>query len=1328
MQAVGRILSAVLSVLVVGAFGGSTLAQTADNVSAGQAAKAVPARITQPIDETKLVQLKGNVHPLARAEFDQGLVSDETPMKRMMLVLQRSPAQEAALQQLMIEQMSKDSPNFHKWLTPQEFGQQFGPADADVQTITSWLGSHGFSEIKASAGRTVIEFSGNVGQVRNAFHTEIHKFSVSGEARQANVEDPQIPAALTPVVTGIVSLHNFPRKSMRRTAGTFTRTAEGKIVPQLTGSNGSFFALGPADFAKIYNIPSTLDGTGSTIAIIGTSDIALSDVQAYRTLFGPANDPVFVKNGPDPGVNGEEGEADLDVELSGGVAPKATVKLVITEDTLTSSGVDAGALYVIDNNNVADIMSLSFGACESALGAAGNAFFNAIWEEAAAQGITVMVSAGDNGSAGCDDFNTATVATQGLAVSGLASTPFNIAVGGTDFDDVGTQSSFWSSTNAPGTRESALGYIHEVPWNDSCAATATSANLNTVCATSTNIVAGSGGRSGLNAGAFTGHPRPFWQNGITPAADTVRDIPDVSLFASDGPQSKSFYVVCEADAVSNPATSCAPSGGFSFIGVGGTSASAPAFAGIMALVEQSERTRVPGSSGRQGNANLVLYNLAKTAANFCNSSTTGLAGGSTCPLYDITTGTTSTSNGNNAVPCAGNSTNCSSKTTGTNGVLVDPANTTTPAWQAGTGWDYATGLGSVNVANLATAWGTAVGAFKATTTSTKINGATTQVTITHGTSVSLSATVTTASGTPTGDVSFLALTTVNGGIGFATLSSGTATLTSTSLPGGSYNVKAHYAGDGTFAPSDDATGVPVVVNKENSQLQAGIVTFDAAGNIVSTNATNFAYGSPYVLRFDILNSSGTACQPVVNRGITTGCAFDATGSVTITDNGGPLDQGTFPVNSRGNGEDQPIQLTGGSHTVVATYSGDISYNAPAAPTTLNLTVSKATTTIAVSANPATGVTTATPVTLTATISSQSNSVTGTTGTVTFLNNGTQIGSPVTVTPVAAGAAGAGGTAALTTTFTTTGTQSITATYIGDGNYAPSGPSTALSISVSSPGSFTVTVPATTQTITAGSSLMVPVTVTPAGGFTGTVTVTCSGLPPGVTVSPNCAASPSAFTITVSGSTPVTSQLDVTVMGPSTTLTAQALPERKDLPRSAGRMGWLTAGSGLAALVLLLLPSRKRLRAALGLALVCILSLTLGCGGGGGSSTPPAPVATTTKITLTSPANAKAANGNFAFSVAVTGGNTAATGTVQFKDGNNNLGSPVSLSNGSATFNENGLIPVGTHSISAAYSGDSGHMASSSGALNVTVTGNTTLTIAAQGASAGGNQTLNITIN
>jgi microcompartment protein CcmK/EutM len=990
-----------------------------DNVSAAQTA-AVPARITQAIDETQLVRLHDNVHPLARPEFDQGIVSDATPMNRILLLLQRSPEQQAALSKFMDEQLSKDSPNFHKWLTPQDFGKLYGPADADIQTVADWLTRQGFQGIKVGAGRTAIEFSGNVAQVRNAFHTEIHQFNVYSKSRQANISDPQIPAALTPVVAGILSLHNFPRHSFRHDAGIHTATREVPGKPQFTTTSGCgtnhaqpCYVVGPADFAKIYNIPLALDGTGQQIAIVADSNINPQDVTDFRTLFGlPNNPPNIIPNGPDPGKNGDEGEADLDVQIAGMVAPNATINLVVSEDTQTALGTDLSSFYIIDNN-IAPAMSLSFGACESGLGTAGNQFFNALWEQAAAQGISVFVSSGDPGSAGCDDFTTAKVATGGLAVSGIASTPFNIAVGGTDFDDfspAAMQTSFWATANGTG-KESALGYIHEIPWNDSCAATATSTTLNTVCTTANGIVGGGGGPSGINAGTFAGYPKPAWQSGIIPngiaAGDNHRYIPDVSLFASDGLQSQSFYLVCQADAIkAGSSPSCASSGSFSFLGVGGTSASAPAFAGIMALINQN--------NGRQGNANPVLYKIAATAGQSCNSSTEALSG-STCAFNDVT-------KGNNSVPCVGNSPNCSSKTANTNGVLVSPASATTPAWTTTAGYDLATGLGSVNVANLAAQWPLAVGTFKGTTTTLKINGSSAPGTIAHGTPVTAAVTVAVvspATGTPSGDFSILpATSTQQGGVGsnIGVLSGSPTTISGVLLPGGSYSVTAHYAGDGTFAPSDSA-GVPITVNKENSRLQYGIVTFDlvTGKNITSTNATSFAYGSPYILRFDILNHTTSACTPLAASPVLTGCAFDATGTVTITDNGSPLDASPFQVNSAGSGEDQPIQLPPGSHALSATYSGDISYNPVTVAVVDNVTVTKAATITTVTPS-VTSVVSGGSVTLTAKVATNSNGA-GPTGTVQFNNGSSALGTAVMCTPTAATTtAAAFCTATLTTTL------------------------------------------------------------------------------------------------------------------------------------------------------------------------------------------------------------------------------------------------------------------------------------------------------------------------
>ncbi len=653
-----------------------------------QTSPAAP-RITTPVDEAVLTTLRGNTHPLARPEFDQGAAPPNLPMDRMLLVLKRSPEQESALQTLLDQQHDKSSANYHRWLTPDEFGQQFGPADQDIQAITSWLQSHGFQVARVGRGRTAIEFSGTAAQVRNAFHAEIHSYLVGGAQHWANGSDPQIPTALAPVVSGVAALNNFPIRPLLHVAGAFSKSAAtGEVKPisapsgpansaaarpQFTLSDSSCepacYALGPADFGTIYNVlplwkgNPVIDGTGQSIAIVGQSNVNLQDVRDFRSMFGlPANDPQIILNGPDPGLvlDGSETEALLDTEWSGAIAPGAKIIFIASATTNTDSGANLSALYAVDND-VSPVLSVSFGLCELFLGTTGNQFHSALWEQAAAEGITVVVATGDSGSAGCDFFSgfSPQPAQFGLAVSGWASTPFNVAVGGTDFLNFGpsfnvnSPSPYWNASNgAQGL--SAKGYVPESTWDGTCTnqgfaspslgfESSAEARCNDPALESLVVTdGGSGGKSNCTTSdgvdvptCSGGYPRPSWQ---TIANDIVRDLPDVSLFASDDSWG-SFYIVCEADALSVP-SSCNLNHGFAnFIGVGGTSAAAPTFAAIMALVNQ-----YTGSAG-QGNANYELYKLAslpsQSALN-CNS-TTGPASG--CIFNDVTFGTI-------AMPCA----------------------------------------------------------------------------------------------------------------------------------------------------------------------------------------------------------------------------------------------------------------------------------------------------------------------------------------------------------------------------------------------------------------------------------------------------------------------------------------------------------------------------------------------------------------------------------------------------------------------------------------------------------------------------------------------------
>jgi subtilase family serine protease len=665
----------------------------------------VVSRIVQPVNDSQRTVLRGNTHPLARPEFDRGAAPSTLALDRMLLVLKRSPAQEAALARLLAEQQDRSSPNYHKWLTPVQFGQLFGASDQDVQKITSWLSSHGFVIDNVSNGRQLITFSGTAGQVEEAFHAPIHEFVVNGEQHWANANDPDIPEALVPVVAGVRSLHNFFPKPMHHARVSAPgRTAAGVkaqfTFPPKSGQcsvleSTTCFALGPTDFATIYNVAQVwnegFDGSGVDIAVISDSNINISDVRDFRSIFGlPPNDPVTIvppgsSDPGQPGPNGDEVEAVLDVEWSGAVAKGATINLIASKSTATTFGGDLSAAYVIDFPNASHtntstglfpILSESFGDCELNLGNAGNMFYNTMWSQAAAEGITVLVSSGDNGAAGCDVQQVSgppkQPAQNGLGVNGLASTPFNVAVGGTDFNDISSFCTYWNpcsgSANQPGTQASAVMYIPETTWNESC----TNSNLITsfnsqfgstaqdVCNNSQIAtlglvapVGGSGGKSACitsNGGAAScsgGYPKPAFQNGVTPNADTTRDLPDISMFAGSGTISASFYVVCEADFPGLNGAACNLSAG-DFVDAGGTSVSAQVFAGIMALVVEKN------ANSRQGNANTVLYALAG-AENFADCNTNSPAAG--CVFNDITTGTI-------AMPCTTGTLHCTTTAAG----------------------------------------------------------------------------------------------------------------------------------------------------------------------------------------------------------------------------------------------------------------------------------------------------------------------------------------------------------------------------------------------------------------------------------------------------------------------------------------------------------------------------------------------------------------------------------------------------------------------------------------------------------------------------------------
>jgi subtilase family serine protease len=728
-----RLLSAGYLIVTLGLLG-STLPVIAQ--PSGNSVRA----IREAIDETKLVTLEGNTRPEATAANDRGAVSPEFAMNHMLLQLKRSPQSEAALKQYIDELQDPKSPNFHKWLTPDQFAAQYGVAKADVDTVSAWLVKHGFTVNGSQSSGLTVEFSGTADQVHGAFHTEIHNLLVNGATRFANMSDPQIPAALSPVMAGVVSLHNFhPTPQMVHKHPQYTYTTP----------NGTFHALAAGDIATIYNLTPLFaagyTGKGQSIMVVEDTYLySTGDWTVFRKTFGLARpypsgtlsqvsptgaitctNPGF--QGPGTSGYGDDGEAAIDVEWATAAAPNAAIILAACEDTTAFGG-----LIALENTlngpaaNLPSVVSISYGESEAQNGAAANLAYSNAYQQAVAEGVSIFVSSGDEDAASADDGN---VSTHGIGISGFASTPYNVAVGGLDFGytaDFVDPGTYWSSTNS-NTYSSALSYIQEIPWNNSCGNGLLANFLGAVGVTTTsdplslcnsavgkadgfqNAVGGSGGPSGcatgvassrgIVSGTCAGYAKPTYQSGLFGnPADGVRDIPDVSLFASNGFWD-AYYVVCW----SNPDTNPEVGGGFTcngapstWAGFGGTSVSSPIMAGIQALVNQK-------TGSRWGNPNTTYYSLAKTeygsaGSSACNSTTVSKVGNS-CVFYDVT-------QGDNVAACKARSgvlTNCY-----TNGEAIGILSTSNsvdqPAYSTSVGWDFATGIGSVNAYNLVMNW------------------------------------------------------------------------------------------------------------------------------------------------------------------------------------------------------------------------------------------------------------------------------------------------------------------------------------------------------------------------------------------------------------------------------------------------------------------------------------------------------------------------------------------------------------------------------------------------------------------------------------------------
>jgi subtilase family serine protease len=678
-------------------------------------------QIVTGINESQRIVLYGNTRPEARAEFDRGAVADSFPLNGMQLLLKRSAEREQAAEALAESLHKAGSPHFHQWLTAEQFAEQFGVALEDIATISAWLRSHGFTVLAPSPSRMTINFSGTARQVREAFGTEIHALDVRGVRHIANMSNPSIPAALAPAIEGVVSLHDFRPRPMAVPKAQYTFTFEG----------ASLQALVPADLATIYHFKSLfsagITGQGQTIALIEDTDVYdPEDWNTFRTAFGLAkySGATFTTVHPggcaDPGANGDDFEAILDVEWASAAAPNANLQLISCASTNTVWGALPAVQNLVNQRKVPPIISFSYGYCEVQSGAAFNAALRVAYQQAVLEGVSISVAAGDNGADLCS-IGTTDPAQDGVTVNALASTIYDVAVGGTDFGDTyaGTVANYWSNNNSP-TYESAFSYVPEIPWDDTCASTlisnylgyATPYGPNGFCAVAGGYFlgpyAGSGGPSNCATGeslagiippngpvvgptpangTCQGWKKPAWQFVLGNPNDGVRDVPDVSMFAADGIWNH-FFVFCNSDPATGVGCVGVPS---NWGGGGGTSFATPIVAGMQALVNQ-----VWG--GRQGNPAPIYYALANlqygTQGNkSCESFATG-GPSPFCIFNDITVG-------DNDVPCIGPN-NCYAPPGGANtiGVLSLSDNSYQPTYKAGIGWDFATGLGSVNATNL----------------------------------------------------------------------------------------------------------------------------------------------------------------------------------------------------------------------------------------------------------------------------------------------------------------------------------------------------------------------------------------------------------------------------------------------------------------------------------------------------------------------------------------------------------------------------------------------------------------------------------------------------
>jgi len=1189
--------------------------------------------LTQSVNNASLVPLRGNIPSYAVLQNDMGSVGDSVPTGTLYLLLGRSSSEQRQLDQYVLSLSTPGSATYRQWITPTEFGSRFGANGDDITTVESWLEGQGFKVEKVSRAMNAIAFSGTSGTVRSAFRTEIHRFKVGKSIRDANVSEPQIPAALAPVVRGVVGLTRTEALSQSTSSSNQTAEAAVKAKPALTIGTGFSatpfeFAVDAGDAAVIYDTPnaamnpaysgSKLDGTGVTIGAIEVSNLpstSLQDFANYRMAFlgntamqAASFIPTVIVEGTDPGLVTSSGVNDFngdlfneaqvavgDGEISQALSPGSKTILYVAQT------VDQALQGAVDDNKVSILIN-NIDDCESNIGAAGNAFLNEEYEQAAAQGITVVADTGNWGSGGCAVIGVTTGS--GFSVAGTASTPWDTAVGGTDYQVLYNQANLpqyvntatSSATGIAGTAPyftTALSYVPEGAWNNaSTVFTSYSDNANPLDfagpasgggLSSKAVCSGAvSSTDGTCSGSLSGYAKPAYQTSLTPN-DGVRDLPDVALFSGKASQLASgipVWATCQDAAVNQVKLDCANGANQNIVTpYGGTSAATAAVAGIFALVEQSTGSRL-------GLVNPTLYKLFTAVPT---------------AFHDITTG-------NNSVPCTLGSSNC-----GSNGYLE--------GYNAGTGYDLATGLGSFDVAKLIANWGNA-GLDATTTTLTAGVSASSlgnsALTITHGSTVYFDATVNPSSAT--GNIAIINNSgdQNNGSLAGVALSNGSASFSSQSLPGGTYSVIANYGGDANDQPSE-SNSIAFAVTPESTKLGLALQSTDPSTGAVTSNPTSISYGQELGLAVTPFGAAGEGKGTIPTGSISVSIGSTSAGTQTLSSTG----VANVTIANTGS-------LTPGSDSLSVQYSGDESYKT--VTSSLAVTVVKGAVTIGNGGVPACATLTNNwSVAPTCTVAAEvlTDSVgAAPTGNIllSFIGNSLSLPLMATQNGTSTGVAVAG---ALATTSAIDVSSSVgtylpawSATYGGDSNYqGASGTSPASSqfvVQEPSGASFALS-NSGAMTLSTGAQGTSTITITPANGFMGQVALSC--LVSGGTGSPipTCTIPSTSGTFTSSAAQTVTVTIGTTA--------ATAAAKKSSQTFAAGETGILAIGGFLFCGLLI---RKRRLAAGLFILLLSgpLLFSLSGCsgssstgvssgGGGGGTTGTPAGSYTVT-VTATNP--------------------------------------------------------------------------------------------------------------